>query len=643
MQKLNQILIFILLAVGLIASGCEKKTSSGEGNLDVQFEVPANISLEAGATELSFRIMFGKAPKTTDKVVFAIDGGAEYTCGITKIEKTRFYITLADGICSGEYKVYIRRASAKKLMGETSLVFSEDIDLSPDSNVYGIVSCGETRLKDVLVSDGVEVVKTDENGVYQFKSEKENRYVFISVPSGYKVESNGVLPVFSKKISDPKRLERADFYLTEDPGQENHTMLVFGDMHLANRGATSNNDINQFYQFTDDVNKYVDSHKGDKIYALTLGDMTWDLYWYDKNYSFPEYLKDINAIKGIQVFHTIGNHDHDMNSSGDFFTVSKYRETLGPNNYSFNIGKVHYIAIDDIECTNPGNGDREYKDNLVKEALEWLEKDLAFVPKSTPLVIFMHAPVYNYLGLPTLGNASDLESLVKGYSEVHFLTGHTHKMYNVEKSVPGNIYEHNSGAVCATWWWTGKYSGISICQDGTPGGYRIMDVKGTDFSWTYKPTGKSENLQFRTYDRNTMDLSEDKWITNAQVDKNSSDYKKYQTAIKNWSGTSTDNYVYINVWDYDKSWKIDVTENGKPLEVSPVYNTYDPLHIVAYSVPGFNMKSSIQFGTSASTHIYRVQASAPNTTLEIKVTDRFGREYTETMTRPKEFSINAYK
>jgi hypothetical protein len=38
-----------------------------------------------------------------------------------------------------------------------------------------------------------------------------------------------------------------------------------------------------------------------------------------------------------------------------------------------------------------------------------------------------------------------------------------------------------------------------------------------------------------------------------------------------------------------------------------------------------------------------VKASSPTSTLEIKVTDRFGNVYTESMKRPKAFSTDNYK
>jgi len=39
-------------------------------------------------------------------------------------------------------------------------------------------------------------------------------------------------------------------------------------------------------------------------------------------------------------------------------------------------------------------------------------------------------------------------------------------------------------------------------------------------------------------------------------------------------------------------------------------------------------------------NIFRVTANSPTSTLNIKVTDRFGNVYTETMTRPKELTYD---
>ena len=609
----------------------------------MQFKVPETIEINYGAKDMTFRVMFGKAPLKTDVVLLGDPTGNLRTCPIIEVSQQSFKISLFDGMVSGDYNVYIQRGSQKKMLGIMTVTITyksenenKEIELNDGNNVYGIVSCGTEGIPGVVVSDGVEVVQTDKDGVYQFKSKKKHKYVFISVPSGYEAMSEGVLPkIHVQLIKGENEPERVDFPLVEAPGQETHKMLFFGDMHMAARTS----DAKQFANFVSDINALVSANPDEQIYAMSLGDMTWELYWVSNKYAFDEYLRDANGIKNLQIFHTIGNHDHDMAFAGDFDTVTKYKKSLAPTYYSFNIGNVHYVVIDDIDCKNTGantSASRVYDDNVVSEQLEWLKKDLSFVPKTMPLVITMHAPVYNDSNNNSLNNASAFEQIISGYT-THFWTGHTHKMYNVDKLSSKKIFEHNAGAVCATWWWTGHLtSGIHVAQDGAPGGYSIVDVTGTDFKWCFKGTGKDVNHQFRTYDRNQIVMTAEKFVPSNK--QSASNNKAFEDAAKDWISPNDANYVYINVWNYDAKWTIEVKEDGKALNVERV-TIKDPLHLIAY-----NAKTPTGgFGTSNTKHMFRVKASSATSTLDIKVIDRFGNVYTETMTRPKKFSLDIYK
>ncbi len=596
----------------------------------------------------------GKSPLTTDTFILESDAGISYVCPIVNTSSNSFTVRLADGCETGYYKVFVKRDARKKSFGRIYINIVEDIDFKPDAGttVYGIVSSAGVGVENVVVSDGAEVTVTNEKGIYQLKSAKKWGYVFISVPSGYEVPSVGVLPQFHCALKNSADVvERADFKLEKVDGQDSYKIFMLGDMHLANRTG----DLGQFAQFTSDLTDYMTRHKGEKMYALTLGDMTWDLYWYSNSYYFPQYLNTINSqIKNLQIFHTMGNHDNDFQTRSDYDAAVKYVDQICPTYYSFNIGKVHYVVMDDIDCSSyDGSTSRNYVKSLSAEQLDWLAKDLSHVAKTTPVVVAMHAQVF----YPTTSgfkidhdqvNTLRLFDILDGYT-VRFVTGHTHKLFNVTPDAPivdgHNFREYNSGSVCASWWWSGNLTpGIHIGTDGTPGGYGIWDVTGTDFQCLYKSTGWPEEYQFRSYDLNNVHFSmADVPLMPSDI---SASVKNAYMQYVNAYPQNNDNEVLINIWNWNSDWTLSVVdENRKTLPYTEVW-AYDPLHIAALSVKRFNnagLKSTPSFITDKFTHFFKVKADDADTDLVITVKDEFGNEWTENMQRPKAFSTDAYR
>ena len=596
----------------------------------------------------------GKSPLTTDTFILESDAGISYVCPIVNTTSDSFTVRLADGCETGYYKVFVKRDARKKSFGRIYINIVEDIDFKPDAGttVYGIVSSAGVGVENVVVSDGAEVTVTNEKGIYQLKSAKKWGYVFISVPSGYEVPSVGVLPQFHRALKNSADVvERADFKLEKVDGQDSYKIFMLGDMHLANRTG----DLGQFAQFTSDLTDYMTRHKGEKMYALTLGDMTWDLYWYSNSYYFPQYLNTINSqIKNLQIFHTMGNHDNDFQTRSDYDAAVKYVDQICPTYYSFNIGKVHYVVMDDIDCSSyDGTESRNYVKSLSAEQLDWLAKDLSHVAKTTPVVVAMHAQVF----YPTTSgfkidhdqvNTLRLFDILDGYT-VRFVTGHTHKLFNVTPNAPivdgHNFREYNSGSVCASWWWSGNLTpGIHIGTDGTPGGYGIWDVTGTDFQCLYKSTGWPEEYQFRSYDLNNVHFSmADVPLMPSDI---SASVKNAYMQYVNAYPQNNDNEVLINIWNWNSDWTLSVVdENRKTLPYTEVW-AYDPLHIAALSVKRFNnagLKSTPSFITDKFTHFFKVKADDADTDLVITVKDEFGNEWTENMQRPKAFSTDAYR
>lgn len=655
MKNVLKYLLLALIAVSqLFACGGSDDEKTPADNFDVQFTVPGSVDVTEGG-ECTFAVSGGgKSPLTTDTFILESDAGISYVCPIVNTSSDSFTVRLADGCETGYYKVFVKRDARKKSFGRIYINIVEDIDFKPDAGttVYGIVSSAGVGVENVVVSDGAEVTVTNEKGIYQLKSAKKWGYVFISVPSGYEVPSVGVLPQFHRALKNSADVvERADFKLEKVDGQDSYKIFMLGDMHLANRTG----DLGQFAQFTSDLTDYMTRHKGEKMYALTLGDMTWDLYWYSNSYYFPQYLNTVNSqIKNLQIFHTMGNHDNDFQTRSDYDAAVKYVDQICPTYYSFNIGKVHYVVMDDIDCSSyDGTESRNYVESLSAEQLDWLAKDLSHVAKTTPVVVAMHAQVF----YPTTSgfkidhdqvNTLRLFDILDGYT-VRFVTGHTHKLFNVTPDAPivdgHNFREYNSGSVCASWWWSGNLTpGIHIGTDGTPGGYGIWDVTGTDFQCLYKSTGWPEEYQFRSYDLNNVHFSmADVPLMPSDI---SASVKNAYMQYVNAYPQNNDNEVLINIWNWNSDWTLSVVdENRKTLPYTEVW-AYDPLHIAALSVKRFNnagLKSTPSFITDKFTHFFKVKADDADTDLVITVKDEFGNEWTENMQRPKAFSTDAYR
>ena len=628
---LVSILSFILLP------SCEKP--AGEPDQSKEFNIsgivlPESIECQPGST-VDLQVVGGHGPLASDVVELA--GAGTFTAPITSVSEKNFTFVLPDGVFTGEYVLSIIREAQTKRVGKVRLTVSGGDDIDPDgASVYGVVSALGKGLEGVVVSDGYEVAATDRDGVYRLNSNKHHGYVFICVPSGYEPMSDGILPKIWATLGSPADVpERVDFTLNPVSGQDNSTLLMLGDIHLARR----TNDRKQFSEFVNDINSFVSSTAG-PVYGITLGDMTWDLYWLVNNYGYSDYLKDAGAIRNLRIYHTIGNHDHSMYYAGDFDTVAEYKKLIAPTYYSFNIGKFHLVVLDDVECTNSkpttdSQGTpcyvRDYKGNVVSEQLQWLQKDLSYVSEGTPLMIMMHIPLCNASGSWRLSsaNAAALKSALSKYPGAHIYTAH--------KLATDGFFEHNAGSVCGTWWWSANETpGIHIGQDGSPGGYTVVKTNGTNLSWQYKATGSGLDYQFRTYDRNNINITVDKYVPAG----NAASKAALEPGI--WGKASSGNEVYVNVWNWDPSWKVEILESGKSLDVTRV-SVKDPLHLISYTAKRLNKSAEASFATTANDHTFRAAATTANSTLTIRVTDRFGNKYEETMQRPKSFDIKTYE
>ena len=643
----KQILLYLMLP-GAVIVGCGGEDAIKLLNESIPVKgisLPSSVLLEKGES----LVLKGAGIELSDKVEMADKNATErvFTVTVSQVEEGTFGIVLPDDFTSGTYRLTLLRGEKRLVMGTVNINIAAQVQV-PDKEgmtVKGLVQCDGEGVPGVVVSDGYEVVRTDENGIYYLSSEKKNGYVFISIPSNYEVEcKNGNEPQFFKHLQKAVNVsEQVDFSLRKVDNTR-HKLFVMTDFHLANR----NNDLKQYDNFVEDVNRSIaeESVSGTRVYGIDLGDLSWDVYWYSNSFALAQCLGETAKVN-CPIFHLPGNHDNDPYKDNDWDAEQPFKDIVCPNYYSVNLGNVHYVMLDNVKYINDGGaegvvGERNYEGLITDEQMNWLKKDLACIEdKSTPVVVAMHVNLYrnpslvagNQLDILSLKSGNTLKQALKDFTNVQVLTGHTHINFTVEED---NWMEHNVAAVCATWWWTGKdgYAGNHICKDGSPGGYAVWNMDGKNMQWYYKGTGVAKDCQFRTYDLNETH------ITAARYAPNTTD-EKLAPYAGSYAQKRTDNKVLINVWNYDEKWKVEVSENGKPLEVKRV-SAKDPLHIISYEAKRLDKGATptSSFETVTTAHMFEVTASSAQSTLDIKVTDRFGNVYTEQMVRPKALSCD---
>src|SRR5699024_663688 len=159
-------------------------------------------------------------------------------------------------------------------------------------------------------------------------------------------------------------------------------------------------------------------------------------------------------------------------------------------------------------------------------------------------------------------------------------------------------------------------------------------MEDRQLKWTYKSIGYEEDYQFRAYDLNKVHLTEDKYVP---LHNPATTGLLWSTYAGEYANLNQNNEILINVWNYDTDWTVEVMENGVSLPVTRVYVT-DPLHIISYAAQRLNRNAATtgSFVSIPTAHMFKAKASSPTSTVEIKVTDCFGRIFQESMVRPKE-------
>ena len=230
---MNRLAVFcgILLGVAIMigAVSCEKDPVTEPGGSDDLSLLVSMVSEVEGAEGdvVTLKFYSGKGPKKGDMVILK-GASSEFRCDIVSLKSDSFGFKIPVGMKSGRYNFYIARGDQSKMLGEIEFTIEKRVVIAEKEgyNVYGLISCGGVGVEGVVVSDGIETTVTDKDGLYYLKSDEYNKFVFMSIPSGYEAAANGVIPKFHKLLDgDSNTTERADWTLTK-VDNANHVMYI---------------------------------------------------------------------------------------------------------------------------------------------------------------------------------------------------------------------------------------------------------------------------------------------------------------------------------------------------------------------------------------------------------------------------------
>ena len=283
----------------------------------------------------------------------------------------------------------------------------------------------------VSVTNGKDVIKTDEDGHYVMDGWLKDRFVTVTIPTGYWTEDYYI------EVTDAK--EGYDFVLEKsDRDYTDHTFLQVADSEVGSGGVGEW--IENVKAAAEDTGAAFIMHTGDICYEDGL----------------RTHLSGMNSENmPAPVRYAIGNHDY-INWGG--YGEAYFESIYGPVCYSFEVGNIHYVVTPMVHGV-------DYLGRYTNaDAWRWVKNDLENTDPDMKVVMFNHdyctSDEDGFEVSYGLGSKLDL----KEYGLVAWIYGHWH--YNL-------MYQTDCGVfnIC-----TGQPSGGGI--DSTVPAVRSVTMSG---------------------------------------------------------------------------------------------------------------------------------------------------------------------
>jgi C terminal of Calcineurin-like phosphoesterase/N terminal of Calcineurin-like phosphoesterase/Calcineurin-like phosphoesterase len=524
-----------------------------------------------------------------------------------------------------------------------------------DRNQDSVQGPAERGLGGVTVSNGREVTTTDESGRYELPA-TDNMTVFVTQARGYQVpvDEDNVAQFFYHHLPQGSPALRYGGLEPTGPlpDEVNFPMARSPRTRSARQQCVIGGDIQTYHPtqveyarrgaFSDLAARH--DYRG--CGALFIGDVVGD----DLSL-YPRTRELVGMLNGPARF-LPGNHDLDFDAPSSEHSFDTFRAELGPEYYSYDVGKAHVVALNTVEYPTASGG---YNGALDDRQLAWLRNDIAQVPDDRLIVLAAHIPLLDYADQGSAKHQVDqvreIYEILEGRDAVA-VGGHTHSIENLREDdslkgwselfgTEGLPFTHlTAGAISGDW-----YSGrtlpegypTAVQRDGGLPGVLTLDIRGTQFRERFTVRGEDPSHQM-TLGLNTPRYRA--WYAKYHDDRGSGP-ELTRPRVVSRADLSGDTWLTSNVFMGSTGSTVEVSlDGGRPVEAERTQPMEGEGQRVGaeWSDP-VAVQEQIPHGGSLADrtmHLWRLELprdlAAGRHTATVTATDVYGRTFTEDLT-----------
>ena len=358
--------------------------------------------------------------------------------------------------------------------------------------VYAAAGADRTPLPGVLVSNGREIARTDDQGRYRLPMQGDGA-VFVIKPPGYALPRDADNVPRHSYIHQPGGTP-AEIGLRYRGVAPTGPLPASLDFTLTRVDEPADFDVVLFTDPQPESRFELDHVRDTAVaramavpaaFGLTAGDVLFD--------DLSLYVRSNRIVGriGLPWYSLPGNHDLNMQAPDARYSRETWKRVFGAPTYAFRHGRAWFVMLDNVEWLGPPVrvGANTYRGQIGERSLAFLRNLLPEIPQDDLIVLAMHIPLFTDTtsddphGI-TLDRTALLDLLAG--RRVLSLAGHTH---TTEHHYPADGHHHHVLTAVSGSWWSGPDTRTGIpsadSRDGTPNGIHVLSIRGTDYTTRY--------------------------------------------------------------------------------------------------------------------------------------------------------------